>query len=285
MASFHAPPTARLLGGTYSLEDDAGSSAGYYAAVATLVDDALASGAHAELLLASLRSASRRRRALRRASARADHTSLGAALTAARDRLSRYLLDVESHLERLSWRERWTSVLSLSREQYLVAMLEVELANRVNRAAFRACRERIALLPHCAKVHDDERCHARPIGLDDVCGACAVGCTVDELSRLLRRHRVKPYVWMRANLERFIADHHAQGSNVGILGVACIPELVTGMRRVARLGVPVLGVPLDANRCARWLPERQPTAVSLDQIAALMGESRAGDGRGRRAST
>jgi len=285
VASSQIPPAPRLLGGTYSLEDDAGSSAGYYATVARLVDEALAAGARADALLAALRSASRRRRALRRRSERPDGTPLGVALTAARDRLSPYLLDVESHVGRLSWRERWTTVLALSREQYLVAMLEVELASRVNRAAFLACRERIALLPHCAKIHDDERCHARPIGLDDVCGACAVGCTVDELSRLLRRHRVKPYIWMRADLERFIADHHAQGLNVGILGVACIPELVTGMRRVARLGVPVLGVPLDANRCARWLPERQPTAVSLERIAALLGESRTGEGRGRRAST
>jgi hypothetical protein len=101
------------------------------------------------------------------------------------------------------------------------------------------------------------------------------------MSRLLRRNRVKPFIWMRADLERFIAAHHAEGQNVGILGVACIPELVTGMRRVARLGVPVLGVPLDANRCARWLPEQLPTGVNLGQLAAVLGE-RAADARTRR---
>jgi hypothetical protein len=282
VASYHAPQTPRLLGGTYSLQDETGSSAGYYATVAAVVDEALAAGAHAESLLASLRSAARGRRALRRMGEKPDGTPTRVVLRAARERLSRYLLDVEGHIGRLSWRERWGSVLSLSREQHLVAMVEVELTNRVNRAAFLACRERIALLPHCAKLHQGERCHARAIGLDDVCGACAVGCPIDDMSRILRRSRVKPYIWMRADLERFVAGHHAKGQNVGILGIACIPELVTGMRRVARLGVPVLGVPHDANRCARWLPERLPAVVNTKQLAMVLGETRAGDARVRR---
>ena len=246
-----------------------------------MVDEALATGLHAESLLAALRSAGRRRRALRRMGQKPDGTPLGVVLFAARARLSRYLLDVEAHVGRLSWHKRWATVLSLSREQHFVAMVEVELCNRVNRTAFLACRERIGLLPHCACEHQDELCHARPLGFDYVCGSCAVGCPIDDVSRVLRRHRVKPYIWKGASLEHFIAERHAEGQNVGMLGVACIPELVTGMRRVARLGVPVLGVPLDANRCARWLPERLPAAVSVAQIAKVLGEGRS-DGAARR---
>jgi len=39
-----------------------------------------------------------------------------------------------------------------------------------------------------------------------------------------------------------------------------------------RAGVPVVGVPLDANRCARWWGEFHPNAVNLNILQTLLGE-------------
>jgi hypothetical protein len=71
---------------------------------------------------------------------------------------------------------------------------------------------------------------------------------------------------MTANLGRLLRQKAA----LGVLGIACIPELVWGMRRCARAGMPVLGLPLDANRCARWLGEFRPNSVNLTRLETLL---------------
>jgi hypothetical protein len=53
---------------------------------------------------------------------------------------------------------------------------------------------------------------------------------------------------------------------LGVMGIACVPELVRGMRMCVKLGVPVVGVPLNANRCSRWMGEYRPTSVELKEV-------------------
>jgi len=59
---------------------------------------------------------------------------------------------------------------------------------------------------------------------------------------------------------------------VGVLGMACIPELVRGMRMCMRANVPVVGLPLDANRCARWWGQFHPNSVNLRELEILLGQ-------------
>jgi hypothetical protein len=57
---------------------------------------------------------------------------------------------------------------------------------------------------------------------------------------------------------------------MGVLGIACVPELVMGMRLCESLNVPAVGVPLDANRCSRWLEECLETTYSLKELERLI---------------
>jgi hypothetical protein len=92
------------------------------------------------------------------------------------------------------------------------------------------------------------------------------------VSKLLRRHGVVPYIWMSANLAALFRRLRKKGKTVGVLGIACIPELVSGMRKCAKADVPVTGVPLDANRCARWWGEFYPNSVSIPELERILGE-------------
>ena len=57
---------------------------------------------------------------------------------------------------------------------------------------------------------------------------------------------------------------------MGVLGIACIPELVSGLRLCDRLGIPAVGVPLDANRCARWFGESLETTFNLEELERIL---------------
>jgi hypothetical protein len=75
---------------------------------------------------------------------------------------------------------------------------------------------------------------------------------------------------MTANLRSLFRRLNKEGKTVGVLGVACIPELVRGMRMCMRAGVPVIGLPLDANRCARWWGQFYPNTLNLEELDRLL---------------
>ena len=58
--------------------------------------------------------------------------------------------------------------------------------------------------------------------------------------------------------------------DMGVLGIACIPELVSGLRLCEELKIPAVGVPLDANRCSRWLGESLETTFNLEELERLI---------------
>ena len=58
--------------------------------------------------------------------------------------------------------------------------------------------------------------------------------------------------------------------SIGALGIACVPELAMGMRLCIRFGIPATGIPLDANRCARWMGEAQETSFNFRQLEDLL---------------
>jgi len=264
-----------LRGQTFSLFGNSESSSGYYHAIAGLADEAISRGGDPERLIGIIRRSAGAKRALRRQARTGDpeRSIVPFLLKRSREVLSAYTADVEAHLGGLSFWRRHDRTLATSEEQYHLAMLEIELVNRLCADAFRASAAKLAFLPHC--LHDFAGdCRAAPRGLDYVCKGCSPGCRVNAATRILRRARVKPYIWMTADLKKQFRRQKEAGERPGVLGVACVPELVRGMRLCMRSGVPVVGVPLNANRCRRWTGSFHETSVNLDVIAALAGQSK-----------
>ena len=88
--------------------------------------------------------------------------------------------------------------------------------------------------------------------------------------RILKEHGIEPYIWMESDLKKLTSTKLSSGQKTAIFGIACIPELVAGMRRCRKLGVPAIGLPLNANRCIRWFGEFHPNSVHLEQLISLL---------------
>lgn len=258
-----------LRGKTFSLREHTENSDEYYSTIATLADSLLNEKWKIADLLSEIRKLGRSKRRLRGLVRHSDNNSREAILIRRlRAELSRYTPDVQSHLEGLSPLQRWDRILATSEEQYHVYMLEIELVNRLYGEDFRQSSIKLAFLPHCLRDLKAD-CQAAQRDVDYVCKGCTVGCNVNNASKLLRRHGVKPYIWMSANLRSLFKRLKREGNSVGVLGIACIPELVRGIRLCMRSGVPVVGVPLDANRCARWWGEFHWNMVNLEKLERL----------------
>jgi hypothetical protein len=258
-------------GKTYSLYGASAGTSEYYLAVDQLADECLSRWPDPAALIAELAKASGSKRRLRRLLVDENESSpAGFVVVQAARRLAPFTEGVESHLRRLPLLKRWDRTIAASREQYHLHAVEIELTNRTFADAFKKSDTRLALLPHCLRDLR-QQCEAAPHGLDDICMSCSSGCYLNAVSRMLRKHRVTPYIWMHTSLRKIFRQLNAKPGGLGMLGIACIPELAAGMRACRRAGVSVIGLPLDANRCVRWMGDFHDNTVNLERLEKLIG--------------
>lgn len=193
-----------------------------------------------------------------------------------------YLTDIDAHLRNRTFFQRFDRTLSTPAWRYPLFMLEIEITNRIYQDQFRQSDHKIALLPHCLRDFSRD-CQAKSDGVDYLCRRCSRTCPLRQVSDLLQAHQIQPYIWRQVRLKQYLGQLIKAGKNVGVLGIACIPELVSGLRRCIHWRLPVVGLPLNANRCQRWLGAFYDNSVDLDALTRLvatpgaMGISRALD--------
>ena len=257
-----------VAGKTYSLFGHSTSTDEYYNLIRKLVDECLQKYPDKEEFLRKLRRTSARKRLLRRARGGGGDSNLACLLGRISPVLSEYTPFVKQHLDDLPLLKLWDRRLRTTEEQYHLYMLEIELVNMINRKDFVSCERKIAFLPHCLKDFENG-CRSSMSDIDYVCRGCSKACFLNSVSTLLKQHGVDAYIWMGSDLKKLKGLSHL-GRRIGGLGIACVPELVMGMRESSRLGFPTVGVPLNANRCARWMGDFYDNSVSLEKIAQLV---------------
>jgi hypothetical protein len=261
-----------FVGKTYSLYGAGSNSDAYYEQLGIVADQCLTHTNSIEELLSAVRTVSKSKRRLKGiAKASANSTIASFLVHKLLKEFSPFTTSVAEHLRELPLTKRWDRTLAASEGQYHLYMLEIELQNRFSARSFQDCDTKLAFLPHCLRDLTAE-CQSTKRGEDYVCKGCSKACNINAVSRILRRHGVQPYIWMTANLQSLIRKLKKEGKQLGVLGIACIPELVSGMRVCAGAEVPVVGIPLDANRCARWWGKSYHNTVNLQKLEKLLGD-------------
>jgi len=261
-----------FVGKTYSLYGTGSNSEAYYEQLRIVADHCLTNtGSIKELLSVVLNITKNKRRLKRIAKASSNSTIETFLVHKLQKEFSPFTESVAEHLRELPLKKRWNRILATSEEQYHLYMLEIELQNRLNAKTFQNCDTKLAFLPHCLRDLKAE-CQSAKRGEDYVCKECSGVCNINAVSKILHRQGVQPYIWMTANLRSLFRKLKKEGKHLGVLGIACIPELVSGMRMCACAEVPVVGIPLDANRCARWWGEFYHNTVNLQQLERLLGK-------------
>ncbi len=200
---------------------------------------------------------------------RADRKTIQLVKETLRQFLSIYTQDVSHHLQSLPLAKRFDSTLSTKEEKYHLYMIEIELVNRIYREAFKRSEYKFALIAHCLR---DFRPGCRSVrgDIEAVCSGCTEECFVRLGSVLLEKYGIKPYISVEMDQAKLFARLKQEHPSIGALGIACIPELAMGMRLCIRTGIPALGIPLNANRCARWMSQANETSFNLEQLEKLL---------------
>jgi hypothetical protein len=259
-----------VQGKTYSLFADKSSTDEYYRVIKELADIFLQQCPDEKRLLFQIQKASGNRTLLSRLSERqVDRPLISFIKKALKESLSLYTAGVKEYLRTLPFSQRFDSILRTKEEQYHLYMLEIELVNRIYKEAFSKSGYKFALIAHCLRDFRPN-CRSVPGDIESVCKGCTKECFINLGGLLLKKYNIHPYISLTMDLDKLFKRLKTEHQSVGALGIACVPELVHGMRLCIKMDIPPVGIPLNANLCSRWMGKAHESSFNLDELDNLI---------------
>lgn len=259
-----------LKGKTYSLYGKDNITDEYYRIIRKLADLFLEQCPDAKRLLVHIQKAGGKRSFLQNRSVRHFDKSLTSFIKKTlKKSLSVYTTGVRQHLKTLPISQRLDTTLRTKESQYHLYMLEIELVNRIYKETFKRSDYKFALIAHCLRDFRPE-CRSLSGDYESICTGCTKDCFIHLGSVLLEKYDIHPYISVSMDLEKLFRKIKAEHKSVGAMGIACVPELAQGMRVCIKLNIPPVGIPLDVNRCARWMKQARESSFNLKELEALI---------------
>ena len=261
-----------IQGKTYTLFGAGDTTLTYYQTIEHLATTILGKYDNLISVIQTIQTYSSNKRLLRRiVTSIEDSTQISFILHKINNVLNQYTLNVEAHIKTLPILKIGDRGLRTTRLQYYLYMLEIELTNRLFAADFKNADKKIALLPYCLQDFS-VNCKSVKNGFDYQCKHCSVRCFQNHASEILKNHQIEPYIWKAGDMKQLANYMTKEKKTFGVLGIACIPELIAGMRNCRKRNIPVVGIPLNANRCKRWFGEFFPNSIDLNELGKLVSD-------------
>jgi hypothetical protein len=258
-----------VQGKTYSLFAEGDDSERYYAKIKALADVFLQQCPDEKRLLHLIQQVGKRSCFLGLRTTREERQILQFVRETLKQSLSVYTQNVTQHLKTLPLARRADETLTTPEETYHLYMLEIELVNRIYREEFKRASYKFALIAHCLRDFRPE-CGSVAGNIEEVCQRCTEDCLIHLGSVLLEKYGIKPYISVEMDQDTLFKKLKQEHPSIGALGIACVPELARGMRLCISIGIPPVGIPLNANRCARWMNQAHETSFNLEQLEELL---------------
>ena len=260
-----------FIGKTYSLYlNDAGTGQ-YYTLIRKLTNLFLQKCSDEKELLRQIQHAGGKSPLVKRLSGKQiDKLLIAFIKSTLQESLPVYTTGVKQHLRNIPLKQKLDPIIRTKEHQYHLYMIEIELINRIYKEAFKNSDYKFALIAHCLRDFRPE-CKAASGDYESVCKGCTKDCFVHLGSVLLKKYDIHPYISVSMDLDKIFKKIKSDHGSVGALGIACVPELVMGMRLCIKLGIPSVGIPLDANRCARWMKKAYENSFNIKELEKLLG--------------
>ncbi|WP_424354215.1 DUF116 domain-containing protein [Methanobacterium sp. MBAC-LM] len=154
--------------------------------------------------------------------------------------------------------------------EYHLNMVGAEIMNRSFRKEFEKRQRKALILPGCMKYSARAKCRAQDTDLGLKCMGCSKNCNVNELTKMGDENHFEVYIVSHES-SAFSKSTEEDRNELGIIGVACVPNLIAGGWKAVSLGIPAQCVLLDYSSCKNhWDEEGFPTSINLNQLMTLL---------------
>jgi hypothetical protein len=266
----HENKSGSLEGKTYSLYGNESGTDQYYRLIGKLTDGFLKRCPDGKDLLLHIQKSGGNSSLIKKLSGKKiDRSLISYIKETLSNSLSVYTRGVRQHLKNIPVSQKFDPIIKTKEYQYHLHMIEIELFNRIYREEFRHSSYRFALIAHCLRDFRPE-CRAVSGDYESVCKGCTKNCFIHLGSILLKKYDIHPYISVSMDLDKLFKQITSKHRSAGALGIACVPELAMGMRLCIKLGIPPVGIPLDANRCARWMKKAHESSFNIKELEKLV---------------
>ncbi len=189
--------------------------------------------------------------------------------------LGKYTPNVEKFLNESQASHRWKEDVIFSgrrRVEYHLNMVGAEIMNRAFRDSFLAAKKKAVVLPACMRYHPKPICKAVSNGLSCECTGCTPQCRVNQLTKMGKKFGFEVFLVPHES-SVFSGDAGKQliGEGAGIVGIACVSNLVAGGWKAKALGMPPQCVLLDHCGCRKhWHEKGISTDIDMKQLRHVL---------------
>lgn len=192
------------------------------------------------------------------------------------ERLGNYTKNVNKfHSEdykKYKWREDYI-YCGRKRIEYHLNMVGAEIMNRTYREDFLKTKEKRLLLPSCMRLKSDDNCKAIKTKEGYLCKNCSKLCKVRQYTELGRQNSFKVYIIPHESSA--FTKEKAEIGYIGIIGVACVLNLISGGWKAKDLGFIPQCVLLDYCGCkSHWHKEGIITGININRLLHTIGKSK-----------
>lgn len=177
----------------------------------------------------------------------------------------------EKHLDEHKFKENFIFCGRFEVEYHL-NMFGAEILNRALKPGFNKTSKKVILLPTCMSNPIDGKCKARLKGSKLVCTGCSPECSIN----------VKRWEYSSRDTEVVLIPHSSEFTRflkywknqetVGLIGVACVLNLLKGGYEMQKLNIPSQCVFLDYCGCKKhWHKNGIPTDINGEQLQKVVG--------------
>ena len=153
--------------------------------------------------------------------------------------------------------------------EYHLNMVGAQIMNEAYRKEFLKTKEKGLLLPSCMRIKDEKNCKAIKTEEGYICNSCSKNCNVNKYDKLGKKYNFQVYIIPHESsisVKNKIKDGH-----IGIIGVACVLNLISGGLKAKNLGFVPQCVFLDYCGCKDWHDKGIITDINMSYLLYSLG--------------
>lgn len=159
---------------------------------------------------------------------------------------------------------------SSPKKLYLLEAISFKVHDELNREAFNKTKDTLIIMPDCLSVHNPE-CEKVETEHGDVCKRCMITCPAHLIVELAAKYKAKA-IFSKRKLSEQLKYFSDKSGDMGVIGVACIMMLASGMRAAKEVSVPARGVLLNYTGCDHWNDQPFGSEFTFSALESILKE-------------
>lgn len=158
--------------------------------------------------------------------------------------------------------------------EYFMNMFGAEVMNRQLRANFERTERKAALFPTCMRSQPKNGCKAKSDGKELICNQCNEDCNIGKVAKVLKEQNVTSYLIPHSSeFSKFLVKWKDE-KEIGLIGVACVLNLLTGGYEMKRLEIASQCIFLDYCGCKKhWDNDGFATNLNVGKLKQIVSSS------------